>query len=263
MRNWIIHIRKRGCVGAFMKYRRIFQMILVCITGILFSGCMGQTEEQKKKKQDIHRDSTIQIYKTGGNVSQGIESWWFKRNEEHQQPEVSQKIDLSKYDAYYVDPKCTEKKIYLTFDCGYENGFTPKILDVLKRQKVVAAFFVTKPFIREEAKLVKRMKKEGHIVGNHTVHHKSMPTLSDRDNKQEIIDCAQYFFWSMAYVDFKVDQQPGKDYVIEHFQKYTHKGAIPLIHNISRSNAEALETVIINLKKEGYRFEGLKKLPDY
>lgn len=273
-------------------------MILVCITGILLSGCRGQTEEQKKKKQDTHRDSTIQIYKTVGNVSQGIESWWFKRNEEHQQPEVSQKIDLSKYDAYYVDPKCTKKKIYLTFDCGYENGFTPKILDVLKRQKVVAAFFVTKPFIREEAKLVKRMKKEGHIVGNHTVHHKSMPTLSDRDNKQEIIDCAQYckeatgydmdpfirppmgeynertlaltkkmgyrtIFWSMAYVDFKVDQQPGKDYVIEHFQKYTHKGAIPLIHNISRSNAEALETVIINLKKEGYRFEGLKKLPDY
>ena len=168
----------------------------------------------------------------------------------------------------------------------------------MKRQKVVAAFFVTKPFIREEAKLVKRMKKEGHIVGNHTVHHKSMPTLSDRDNKQEIIDCAEYckeatgydmdpfirppmgeynertlaltkkmeyrtIFWSMAYVDFKVDQQPGKDYVIEHFQKYTHKGAIPLIHNISRSNAEALETVIINLKKDGYRFEGLKKLPDY
>ena len=154
------------------------------------------------------------------------------------------------------------------------------------------------PHISKEAKLVKRMKKEGHIVGNHTVHHKSMPTLSDRDNKQEIIDCAQYckeatgydmdlfirppmgeynertlaltkkmgyrtIFWSMAYVDFKVDQQPGKDYVIEHFQKYTHKGAIPLIHNISRSNAEALETVIINLKKEGYRFEGLKKLPDY
>lgn len=167
-------------------------MILVCITGILLSGCRGQIEEQKKKKQDTHQDSTIQIYKTVGNVSQGIESWWFKRNEEHQQPEVSQKIDLSKYDAYYVDPKCTEKKIYLTFDCGYENGFTPKILDVLKKQKVVAAFFVTKPFIREEAKLVKRMKKEGHIVGNHTVHHKSMPTLSDRDNKQEIIDCAQY-----------------------------------------------------------------------
>lgn len=72
MRNWIIHIRKRGCVGAFMKYRRIFQMILVCITGILFSGCMGQTEEQKKKKQDTHRDSTIQIYKTGEMFHKGL-----------------------------------------------------------------------------------------------------------------------------------------------------------------------------------------------
>lgn len=153
--------KKKGLCGCFYEISKDFQMILVCITGILLSGCRGQIEEQKKKKQDTHQDSTIQIYKTVGNVSQGIESWWFKRNEEHQQPEVSQKIDLSKYDAYYVDPKCTEKKIYLTFDCGYENGFTPKILDVLKRQKVVAAFFVTKPFIREEAKLVKRMKKRG------------------------------------------------------------------------------------------------------
>ena len=70
-----------------MKYRMIFQMILVGITGILLIGCRGQTEEQKKR--DTHQDSTIQIYKTIGNVSQGIESWWFKRNEEHQQPEVS------------------------------------------------------------------------------------------------------------------------------------------------------------------------------
>ena len=144
-----------------MKYRRIFQMILVCITGILLSGCRGQIEEQKKKKQDTHQDSTIQIYKTVGNVSQGIESWWFKRNEEHQQPEVSQKIDLSKYDAYYVDPKCTEKKIYLTFDCGYENGFTPKILDVLKRQKVVAAFFCNKTIYQRGSKARKAYEKRG------------------------------------------------------------------------------------------------------
>ena len=207
-------------------------------------------------------------------------------------------IDLSKYDAYYVNPKCKKKKIFLTFDCGYENGFTPKILDVLKKQKIVAAFFVTKPFIREGRELVRRMKKEGHIVGNHTVHHKSMPTLSDRDNKQEIIDCAEYckeatgyemdhfirppmgeynektlkltksmgyktIFWSMAYVDFDVNKQPGKQYVVEHFKKYTHNGAIPLMHNVSQSNAEALDEVIMNLKKEGYQFESLKKLSSY
>ena len=82
--------------------------------------------------------------------------------------EVSDKINLTKYDAYYVKKKKKKKQcIYLTFDCGYENGFTPKILDVLKKNKVPAAFFVTKPFIREESELVKRMKKEGHVVSNH------------------------------------------------------------------------------------------------
>ena len=275
-------------------------MKYICVAGIIFMTLITSScAPEKKKTENIHKTTASIIYEeTSGQVSSGIERWWLKRNEDHKTPEVSDHIDLSKYDAYYVEPDCKKKKIYLTFDCGYENGFTPKILDVLKKQKVVAAFFVTKPFIREEAKLVKRMKKEGHVVGNHTVHHKSMPTLSDRDNKQEIIDCAQYckeatgydmdsfirppmgeynertlaltkkmgyrtIFWSMAYVDFKVDQQPGKEYVIKHFEKYTHKGAIPLIHNVSQSNAEALETVIRNLKKEGYRFESLKKLPDY
>ena len=94
-----------------MKYRRYFQMILVAVTGILLVGCKLQTREQKEKKQDTQQESTTQIYKTSGTVSQGIERWWFKRNEEHRQPEVSDKIDLSKYDAYYVDPKCKEKKI--------------------------------------------------------------------------------------------------------------------------------------------------------
>ena len=227
-------------------------------------------------------------------------AWWIKREENHMTPSAQEEVDLSRYDAWYIKTnlKGDEKPVFLTFDCGYENGYTASILDVLKKHKAPGAFFLCRHYIEDQPELVKRMKKEGHIVGNHTVHHKSMPTLSDRDNKQEIIDCAQYckeatgydmdpfirppmgeynertlsltkkmgyrtIFWSMAYVDFKVDQQPGKDYVIEHFQKYTHKGAIPLIHNISRSNAEALETVIINLKKEGYRFEGLKKLPDY
>lgn len=278
-----------------MRYVR--SLWIMISLSILLTGCNSQNKKQKEKK-DIKTTTTESAYKISGNTSQGIERWWLKRNEDHQQPEVSNKIDLSRYNAYYVDPKCKIKKIYLTFDCGYENGFTPKILDVLKKQKVMAAFFVTKPFIREEAKLVRRMKKEGHIVGNHTVHHKSMPTLSDRDNKQEIIDCAQYckemtgyemdhyirppmgeynertlnltkkmgyktIFWSMAYVDFNVNQQPGKEYVIQHFQKYIHKGAIPLMHNVSQSNAEALEYVIKDLKRDGYKFESLKNLSDY
>ena len=281
----------------------------ICVTLVLLLTCLltaCQITTGKKTNLNETTSSTSQAsyteqekyQETSGETAQGIERWWLKRNEKHQTPEVSDHIDLSKYDAYYVNPKCKKKKIFFTFDCGYENGFTPKILDVLKKQKVVAAFFVTKPFIREGTELVRRMKREGHIVGNHTVHHKSMPTLSDRDNKQEIIDCAQYckeatgyemdhfirppmgeynektlkltksmgyktIFWSMAYVDFDVNKQPGKDYVVGHFKKYTHNGAIPLMHNVSQSNAEALDEVITNLKKEGYEFESLKKLSSY
>lgn len=280
-------------------------MTAVFLVMVLLTACQGLAEKKNVQSNET-TSSTLRLsntdqqkyQETSGETVQGIERWWLKRNENHQTPEVSDYIDLSKYDAYYVNPKCKKKKIFLTFDCGYENGFTPKILDVLKKQKIVAAFFVTKPFIREGRELVRRMKKEGHIVGNHTVHHKSMPTLSDRDNKQEIIDCAEYckeatgyemdhfirppmgeynektlkltksmgyktIFWSMAYVDFEVNKQPGKQYVVEHFKKYTHNGAIPLMHNVSQSNAEALDEVITNLKKEGYQFESLKKLSSY
>lgn len=280
-------------------------MTAVFLVMVLLTACQGLAEKKNVQSNET-TSSTLRLLntdqqkyqETSGETVQGIERWWLKRNENHQTPEVSDYIDLSKYDAYYVNPKCKKKKIFLTFDCGYENGFTPKILDVLKKQKIVAAFFVTKPFIREGRELVRRMKKEGHIVGNHTVHHKSMPTLSDRDNKQEIIDCAEYckeatgyemdhfirppmgeynektlkltksmgyktIFWSMAYVDFDVNKQPGKQYVVEHFKKYTHNGAIPLMHNVSQSNAEALDEVITNLKKEGYQFESLKKLSSY
>ena len=280
-------------------------MTAVFLVMVLLTACQGLAEKKNVQSNET-TSSTLRLsntdqqkyQETSGETVQGIERWWLKRNENHQTPEVSDYIDLSKYDAYYVNPKCKKKKIFLTFDCGYENGFTTKILDVLKKQKIVAAFFVTKPFIREGRELVRRMKKEGHIVGNHTVHHKSMPTLSDRDNKQEIIDCAEYckeatgyemdhfirppmgeynektlkltksmgyktIFWSMAYVDFDVNKQPGKQYVVEHFKKYTHNGAIPLMHNVSQSNAEALDEVITNLKKEGYQFESLKKLSSY
>ena len=204
---------------------------------------------------------------------------------------------LRQYNAFYTGD--TEKKvIYLTFDAGFENGNTPAILDALKKHNAKAAFFVVGNYIQTSPDLIKRMVEEGHIVGNHTVHHKSMPTLSDRDNKQEIIDCAEYckeatgyemdhfirppmgeynektlkltksmgyktIFWSMAYVDFDVNKQPGKQYVVEHFKKYTHNGAIPLMHNVSQSNAEALDEVITNLKKEGYQFESLKNLSSY
>lgn len=223
--------------------------------------------------------------------------WWIKREDNHATPSAQEEIDLSRYDACYVKTnlKDGEKPVFLTFDCGYENGYTPAILDVLKKHKAPGAFFLCRHYIEDQPELVKRMKKEGHIVGNHTSHHICMPETDSRKVREEITDNANYMkeatgyemdrffrppkgeysertlqitkdigyttvFWSMAYLDYDVNNQPGSDYVINHFEKYIHPGAIPLIHNISKSNAEALDTVLTNLEKEGYTFHSLSDL---
>lgn len=226
-------------------------------------------------------------------------AWWFMKNKNHEQPSAQEDIDLTKYDAWYIDRnlKGNEKSVYLTFDCGYENGFTAGILDVLKKHNAPAAFFLCKHFIKDQPDLVKRMKKEGHIVGNHTSNHICMPESSSRDIREEITSCANYMkeatgyemdpffrppkgeysertlkitkdlgyttiFWSLAYPDYDTANQPGKDYVIEQFSTFIHPGAIPLLHNVSESNAQALDIVLTNLKKYGYTLESLDHLKD-
>ena len=216
-------------------------------------------------------------------------SWFIKRNANHQPAEgaVSAK-DLAGYQAYYYDQKTNGKVIYLTFDCGYENGYTGKLLDILKKHNVKAIFFVTRHFVRSQPELCKRMKEEGHLVGNHTMNHPSLPDQSVTQMKNEIQGLETFFkektgyqldkyfrppmgefsnrvlkvaqdlgyttvFWSMVYKDYDIDDQPGKQYVIDHFNKYYHKGAIALLHNISQSNADALDEVLTNLKKQGYQ----------
>ena len=225
-------------------------------------------------------------------------AWWFKRDSEHGPSGCDNTIDIALYGGYYLDTTKgadSEKVLYLTFDCGYENGYTGKLLDVLKKQDVPACFFVTKTYVRDNQDLVKRMKSEGHQVGNHTITHPSMPKKSYEEIIQEITGCAEYMeevtgykmdpylrppmgeysertlaitrdlgyktiFWSMAYLDYDVNKQPGANYVIDHFNKYHHNGAIILMHNVSSSNASALETVIKNMKEQGYRFTSLNEL---
>ncbi len=229
-------------------------------------------------------------------------AWWFKRDDNHGPSGCDDTLDISEYGAYYLDKNAEavyeetgEKVIYLTFDCGYENGYTNQILDVLETQDVPACFFVTKTFIRDNPEIAKRMKEEGHQVGNHTITHPSMPSKSYEEIIQEVTGCADYMkevtgydmdpylrpprgeysartlmlthdlgyktiFWSMAYLDYDVNNQPGVDFVVNHFNKYHHNGAIILMHNVSASNAGALDMVITNLKAEGYRFASLNEL---
>ena len=225
------------------------------------------------------------------------QAWWFRRNTKHEQSGSGEAFNIEPYDAYYLNEQATEedKVFYLTFDCGYEIGFTPTILDVLKKYEVPAMFFVTQDFLTSHPDYVKRMKEEGHLVGNHTVRHLSTPDLTPEEIQKELSTVAEtmlsltgyeidsFFrppmgeysertlqvtkdlgyksiFWSIAYYDYDVNNQPGKDYVVEHFRDYHHNGCIALLHNTSQSNTEALEDVILLLQEEGYRFGTLLEL---
>ncbi|TCT12300.1 peptidoglycan-N-acetylmuramic acid deacetylase [Natranaerovirga pectinivora] len=230
----------------------------------------------------------------GRVLSNEKKSWWFSRNTENKRPTAQRDMNIAQYDAYYV-VETDEKVMYLTFDEGYEYGFTPKILDVLKENDVHAAFFVTKPYIVNNPELVIRMVDEGHLVANHSVKHKSMPTLSDEEVIWEIQETERYFeevtghkmdpffrppmgeyservlyltqregyksiFWSIAYRDWVVDDQPGVEFVYNHFRHNHHPGAIPLVHAVSESNTEALDSVLKAMLELGYRFGSLYEL---
>ena len=225
-------------------------------------------------------------------------SWWFVRNDTHTTPGCQRDFDISQYHAYYVNQNAGDNVIYLTFDCGYENGYTGQILDTLRDNDIKAVFFVTQHYVETQPDLVRRMREEGHLVGNHTNHHPSLPTLSIEEQREELQSCANKMkeltgydmdpyirppmgeysertlklmedmgyctvFWSMAYLDYDVNNQPGADYVVQHFEQYVHPGAVPLMHVVSQSNAEALPRLIETLRNSGYRFARLDEFAHF
>lgn len=186
-----------------------------------------------------------------------------------------------------------EKVIYLTFDCGYENGCTEKILDTLKEKNVPAAFFVTLPHVKSCPELVARMINEGHIVGNHSVNHPNFSTISRRQMAEEIEGLDNYLrthfgysapffrfpegacsesaldlvdnlgyqsvFWSSAYADWDTKNQKGKQYAVETVTSRLHPGCVLLLHAVSSDNAEALGDIIDYAINQGYSFKALSE----
>ena len=202
---------------------------------------------------------------------------------------------LGQFDAAYLgDSK--EKVLYLTFDAGYENGCTAKILDVLQKHEVPAAFFLVGNYLQKNADLVRRMVAEGHIVGNHTMHHPDMSKISDKAAfSKELSDLEALFkeitgetmpkyyrppqgsysednlrmakelgyktvFWSLAYVDWVSDKQPTAEYAFSKLLPRTHNGAVILLHSTSQTNAEILDQLLERWKEMGYRFASLEEL---
>lgn len=202
---------------------------------------------------------------------------------------------LLKNNAYYIGSS-DEKVIYLTFDAGYENGNTSKILDVLKKQEVTAAFFLVAYYLKTNPELVKRMADEGHIVANHTATHSDMSEITDAESlKAELepveelyreitgLELAKLYrppqgkfceknlesakqlgyttvFWSLAYADWDVKNQPARDYALNKLNSRIHNGAIVLLHCTSATNAEILDELITGWKAEGYVFKSLYDL---
>ncbi len=205
------------------------------------------------------------------------------------------KDQLRQYQAAYIGD-VGEKVLYLTFDAGYENGCTAKILDTLKEKQVPAAFFLVGNYIQRSPDLVRRMAEEGHIVGNHTMHHYDMSKLSDKAAfSKELTDLEALYketvgqelpkfyrppqgiyseenlkmaqelgyktvFWSLAYVDWNNDAQPTKEAAFAKLLPRTHNGAVVLLHSTSKTNAEILGELIDKWKAEGYRFGTLEEL---
>ena len=202
---------------------------------------------------------------------------------------------MQEYNAYYV-ANGEEPILYLTFDCGYENGNTDQILDALKKHDAHATFFVVGHFQETSPQLIKRMVQEGHMVGNHTYHHPDMSKIATReafakemqDNEALFKQITGYdmqkyyrppqgkyntanlemakemgystFFWSLAYVDWKQDDQPTREEAFEKLLTRVHPGAIVLLHNTSSTNGEILDDLLTEWEKMGYRFGTLDQL---
>lgn len=232
----------------------------------------------------------------GWEMTLASEDWGLSFGESGTQPVGNASPeDLAWYDAYYVGAD-SEKVIYLTFDCGYENGNTEPILDALRKHGVQATFFVVGHFLETAPDMAKRMVEDGHAVGNHTYHHLDMPTISDQETFQkEMDDVAELFheitgaelspyyrppqgkcnvdnlkmaqklgyntiFWSLAYVDWNQDDQPSHEEAFDKLTSRIHPGAVVLLHNTSSTNGEILEELLTKWEEMGYTFKPLSEL---
>lgn len=229
-------------------------------------------------------------------VASTTENWGLGFGESGTQPTGNATPEeLRKYNTYFIG-NGDDKVIYLTFDCGYENGNTEKILEALKKHDVKAIFFVVGHFLETSPDLVRKMVEEGHTVGNHTYHHPDMSEIADVSSFQKEVEDVKLlyeeitdkemvkfyrppqgkysesnlkmakelgyytFFWSLAYVDWDPDNQPTKEEAFEKLTGRIHPGAVVLLHNTSKTNGEILDELLTKWEEMGYHFGTLDEL---
>lgn len=285
--------------------------IAVCLAFVtlFLSGCSGQSPQRVGNKSQVGTQNSSSVFSNGDQfepldvdvkISQTeMESLDRTKNGYGQGVQVDEQnrtlgaLDFnekySKYDAFAISERTDEKFITLTFDQGYENGYTSVILDTLKEKNIKAIFFVLQDYAEKNPELVKRMIDEGHIVGNHSVSHYSMPTLSGEECRQEIMGLHDYMLenfnyemtlfrppmgeyseyslaqtqavgyktvlWSYAYADWDVTAQPDYETAYQKLVTAVHPGAIYLLHSVSKTNAEVLPAFIDKMISMGYEFK--------
>lgn len=280
-----------------MKYKILFA---AAVSAVMLASCGSNTDDHRKdessvgetasasvepviaeKKPQEKKDLT-QLSKESCGYGQGTQT-----------DSKNRTVGALDFNARYGDLNACaidedSDKLTLTFDQGYENGYTSKILDTLKEKNVRAVFFLLQDYAEKNPELVQRMIDEGHTVGNHSVHHYSMPGLGQADCEEEIMgfhrymqenyDCEMTLFrppmgefsefslgvtsncgyktvmWSFAYADWDVNNQPDKQQSLEKLVNAAHPGAIYLLHSVSETNAEILGDMIDGIREQGFEF---------
>lgn len=298
------------------------KILSVIISSMLSVTCFSNTVYSKELKNTWIKESKneyTQYYSSGNsktpfiikffkNVFSNNEApsglstkeynWYFQPRKDNTPPDGAKETRelISKYQCYHLGDT-SKKVLYLTFDEGYEAGYTAPILDVLKKHNVKAAFFVVKPYITSNPELIKRMVEEGHLVCNHSARHPSMASITDETNfNKELSDVEEAFesitgkkiskyfrppmgkyselsvhytqkcgyktiFWSFAYMDWIPNKQPSHEAAKKRILQRTHNGGIMLLHAVSKTNAEILDDIITEWKTQGYELKTLDELP--
>ena len=265
-----------------MKEKYLYTIVYLCVI-VIFCISVVSLKTIQSEESVVETSSTIDNTKL---------EWGIKREKDHVQPDVGAKNKevMDEYKGIYMG-NSEKPYVYLTFDNGYEAGYTNQILDTLKENDVKATFFITAHYLNTASDIVERMIDEGHIVGNHTVNHKSMPSLSDDKIQEEVLTLHQTVFekfgyemkyirppmgefsqrtlsitnslgyktamWSLAYDDWDENNQGREQYATSKILDNIHNGAVILLHANSKDNANILDSIIKGIRNMGYEFKSL------
>jgi peptidoglycan-N-acetylmuramic acid deacetylase len=270
------------------KLTTFFMLSLVFIFSFSVLSMKESGNISNKEKNEIN---LVQTSATSSISNKKI-SWGIKRGKNHDQPDLGNenKRIINRYNGICIG-NSEKKYIYLTFDCGYEAGYTEKILEILKQNDVKATFFITGHYLNTASDTVKKMIDEGHIVGNHTSDHICMPESSNEEIKDDVMELHTAVYdkfgyemkyirppkgeysersieytntlgyttvmWSFAYDDWDENKQGREEYGKEKIMENLHNGEVMLLHSTSKDNSNILDECIKKIKDMGYEFKTL------